>query len=269
MIIALIGGLIALYLYAIKPASPKRKNLKPFVERYYAHRGLFNNKSTAPENSINAFKLAIENNYGIELDVRLTKDKIPVVVHDENLKRVANISKNIIDMTFEELNKVTLFNSNETIPTLSQVLKLIDGKLPVIVEIKLDQGYNTEICDFVSPILDSYKGEYVVESFNPMVVLWYKKNRPFVIRGQLSTNHLKESNQGLLLSFLLQYLMFNFLVKPDFIAYDHRYGNNISLVLNRKLFKTITMAYTLKSQDELNKAENFFQIYIFDSFIPL
>ena len=78
MIIALIGGLIALYLYAIKPASPKRKNLKPFMGRYYAHRGLFNNKSTAPENSLKAFKLAIENNYGIDLDVRLTKDKIQI-----------------------------------------------------------------------------------------------------------------------------------------------------------------------------------------------
>jgi glycerophosphoryl diester phosphodiesterase len=268
MFIALIGGLLALYLYAIKPNPPGRKNLEPFLGRYYAHRGLFDNESDAPENSRKAISLAVERSYGVEFDVRLTRDHVPVVIHDNSLIRVGGVDIMVPDLTFEELAEIKLFDSNQGIPTLHDVLSEIDGRVPIIVELKQDTGGDTTICDVVAPILDSYKGDYMVESFNPVLMIWYKKNRPSVIRGQLSTNHMKEGKKGLLLNLSLQYLLFNFMVKPDFIAYNHTYGNNLSLILNRSLFGITTVAYTLKSQRDLERNRTRFDILIFDSFTP-
>ncbi len=268
MFIAILGGLLALYLYAIKPASPGRKNIDPFLGRYYAHRGLFDNKSDSPENSLKAINHAVDENYGVEFNVRLTKDKIPVVLHDSNLKRVSGLDKDISELYFHDLRKITLFESKDIIPTLQEVLEAINGRVPVIVELKLDDGADTAICDISAPFLDEYQGDYMVESFNPMPMLWYKKNRPSVIRGQLSTNHFKEGKKGFLMNLSLQYLLFNFLVKPDFIAYDHLFRHNISFLLNKKIFGITTVAYTMKSQQELMKNKDFFDILIFDGFIP-
>ncbi|WP_422486079.1 glycerophosphodiester phosphodiesterase family protein [Gudongella sp. DL1XJH-153] len=268
MFIAIVGGLLALYLYAIKPANPDGKIFDPFLGRYYAHRGLFDNKADTPENSLKAINSAVQNGYGVEFDVRLTKDKIPVVVHDNKLRRISGVDGLVTEMTFKELQEIQLFESNEEIPTLYQVLDVIDGKVPAIVELKKDQGRDSSICEIVAPILDRYRGHYMVESFNPVLMIWYKKNRPSVIRGQLSTNHLKDGKKGLLLNISLQYLLLNFLVKPDFIAYNHHYRNNPSLIINRKVFKAITAAYTLKSQEELDKNKGMFDLLIFDSFIP-
>ncbi len=268
MFIAIVGGLLALYIYAIKPGDPGRKNLKPFLGRYYAHRGLFENESDMPENSLNAIDKAVQNGYGVEFDVRLTQDRIPVVVHDNKLHRVSGVDGLVSDMTYEKLQEIRLFDSQEEVPTLQQVLEVIDGKVPAIVELKQDERGDTTICDIVAPILDSYKGNYMVESFNPVLMLWYKKNRPSIIRGQLSTNHIKDGKKGLLLNISLQYLLLNFLVKPDFIAYNHHYKNNLSLIINRKIYKITTAAYTIKSQDELEENKGLFDILIFDSFIP-
>jgi hypothetical protein len=181
---------------------------------------------------------------------------------------VGGVDIMVSDLTFEELADIKLFDSNEGIPTLHDVLSEIDGRVPIIVELKQDTGGDTTICDVVAPILDSYKGYYMVESFNPVLMIWYKKNRPSVIRGQLSTNHMKEGKKGLLLNLSLQYLLFNFMVKPDFIAYNHIYGNNLSLILNRSLFGITTVAYTLKSQRDLERNRTRFDILIFDSFTP-
>lgn len=268
MVIALIGGLLALYLYLIKPNPPEKKNLRPFLGRYYAHRGLFKNDSQSPENSLSAISLAVEHGYGVEFDVRLTGDKVPVVIHDNSLLRSAGVEGLVSELSFRDLRKLELFDSKERIPTLCEVLEAVDGRVPIIVELKQDAGGDTAICDLVAPILDGYKGEYMVESFNPALMIWYKKNRPSVIRGQLSTNHLKEGKKGVLLNLSLQYLLFNFMVKPDFIAYNHFYGKNLSLLINRRLFGTTTVAYTIKSQKELDRNRNRFDILIFDSFIP-
>jgi len=268
MLIALIGGLLALYLYAIKPNPPSKKNLEPFLGPYYAHRGLFDNASSSPENSLVAISKAVDKGYGVEFDVRLTRDGVPVVIHDNSLKRSLGLDGLVSEMTYKDLSEFNLFGSNEKIPTLQEVLSVVAGRVPIIVELKQDHGGDTTICHIAALILDNYKGDYMVESFNPVLMIWYKKNRPAVIRGQLSTNHLKEGKKGLLLNLSLQHLLFNFLVKPDFIAYNYIYGNNLSLFINRRLYGITTAAYTLKSQDELDKNRTRFDILIFDSFTP-
>ncbi len=260
--------LFLIYFVLTMPKIINRKDLSDFDGRYYAHRGLHNNKSSAPENSLKAFKVAVEHDYGIELDVQITKDDIPIVFHDANLKRVCNVDIDIRDITFAELQKIKLFDSNEHIPLFTDVLGVIGGKVPVIIELK-SRVTDIKICDIVAPILDGYHGVYCVESFNPLIVHWYKKTRPQVIRGQLSTNYLKDKvKNDRILNFLMQNLMFNFLTKPDFIAFNHAYSNMLSFNICRKVYKVPTFAYTINSIEDLIKRKDKFDYFIFEGFEP-
>lgn len=263
-------GIIAiiLYLLAIMPKMLNQPDLSVLNERYYAHRGFHKAKSIAPENSMAAFHLAIQNNFGIEFDVQLSKDGVPVVFHDFNLKRVCGIDKNVNELTFQELRQLSLFDSNEKIPHLQEVIDLVSGHVPLIIEIK-SKSSDVSVCSVVAPVLDDYKGVYCVESFNPFVVLWYKKNRPEIIRGQLSTNYLKsKTKQNKIFSFLLQNLFFNFITKPNFISYNYQYHENLSLVICKKLYKITTIAYTIPSKAVLDSYFKSFDLFIFENFIP-
>lgn len=236
--------------------------------RHYAHRGLHKSHTFPPENSMTAFLLAMEKGYGIELDVQITKDRIPVVFHDYSLKRMCQIDKKVKDLTFKELQNFTLSHSDEHIPSLESILHLINGKIPLIIEFKTE-GKNMSVCKFAKPILKNYKGLYCIESFNPMVLLWYKKNDPKIIRGQLS-EHLLQNSKGKskLLYFLLQNLLLNFLTKPDFIAYNHKHSYMLSYVLCHRLFRIPTFAWTIQSQEALDRNHNKFDYFIFDNFTP-
>ena len=266
MFYSFILGLIFLYLYTIYPGTNRKDKMDAFLNIHYAHRGLFDN-NTQPENTLSAFQLALDKGYGIEFDVRMTKDNIPIVVHDLNLFRVCGEDLNVSDLSFKDLQVLNLFSTNEKIPLLEDVLTMIDGKVPIIVEIKLNSGNDTSICEIITPLLDNYNGDYAVESFNPMILLWYKKNRPHVTRGQLSFDFFKENGAYSFINFLMKNLMLNFLTKPDFVAYDHRDRNNLSLLINKKIFKVPLVAYTIKSQSEYEKSKGLFDIFIFDSFL--
>lgn len=257
-----------IYLLAIMPKVLNKPDFSLFLYRYYTHRGLHQNQSITPENSLTAFQLAVEKGFGIELDVQLSKDGIPVVFHDFNLKRVCGIDKNINQLTFHELRQLSLFNSNEKIPHLQEVIDLVDGQVPLIIEIKT-KHIDISVCHSILPILDNYKGIYCIESFNPLIVLWYKKNCPHVVRGQLSTNYLKSNpKQNKILSFVLQNLLFNFITKPNFICYNYEYRRSISFALCRKLYKVPTIAYTIPSKIELDNCVNYFDLFIFEGFLP-
>ncbi|MDR7869263.1 MAG: glycerophosphodiester phosphodiesterase family protein [Tissierellaceae bacterium] len=265
-------ALTSIYLILIMPKIINRPDITKFMGRLYAHRGLHQGKSI-PENSLAAFKLAVENNYGIELDVQLSMDGVPVVFHDDNLKRVCGIDRKVKDLNFDELRELTLYDSKEKIPHFQEVLDLVDGKVPLIVEIKSSNASDREAlsCNTIAPYLDKYNGVYCVESFNPIVVLWYKNNRPSVVRGQLATKSInkKPTFKNRLLNFTLRNLLFNFLAKPDFIAYNHKNSSLVSYNLCRTLYKPLTVAYTIQSQEDLEKNEDKFDLFIFDNFIPL
>lgn len=257
------------YCFLTMPKMRNRKNLSAFKGRYYAHRGLFDNNSDAPENSLAAFKKAVDMGFGIELDVTLSKDKVPVIMHDDSLLRACGEDSDISRYTLEELKeRFYLFNSSERIPALAEVLAAVDGKVPLIVEIKCDNTDMT-VCEESFKLLDDYKGLYCVESFNPLCVNWFKKYRPDIVRGQLSDNFIKGKEKGNpVILFFCQNLVFNFLTKPDFIAFNKKYTDMLSFRLVRKLYKVPTVAWTIKSKTELETAKKDFDIMIFDSFIP-
>lgn len=260
--------LILLYLLAIMPKLRKNPAMKQFDGWLYAHRGYHNNKSKAPENSLPAFKRAVQKGYGIELDVQLTKDMVPVVFHDYDLNRACGVDKKVADLTYKELKEYKLFRSEERIPTFHEVLNVIGGKVPVIIELKIPwDPKNT--CRIASKELENYKGLYCIESFNPFGLIWYRKHYPNVVRGQLSTDFIKDNIEGSKMQFfILKHLLFNFLTKPDFIAYHHIYKKDLSFSICKKLYKTTTVAWTIKSQQELEENKDYFDLLIFDKFTP-
>ena len=254
------------YAFLVAPRMIKKPDVSVLKGVHYAHRGLHDNHSDAPENSMKAFKKAVDAGYGIEMDIQLTKDKIPVVFHDETLNRMCGVEGKVWEFTYEELQKLTLAESEERIPKFEDVLALVGGKVPLIVEYKLDVP-STEVCEIADPMLQAYNGIYCIESFHPFAVKWYREHRPEVIRGQLSQDFSKqEKYKGKFIYWLLSNLLTNVLTRPDFIAYNHKDADMFSRKVC-SLMGALPVAYTIKSQEEYEKVKDQFELFIFDSFI--
>lgn len=267
-LLAIIVIAAIVFLYCIKPNTGRRQEMAVFEEKYIAHRGLFDNETDRPENSLPAFRKAVECGYGIELDVQLTTDHKLVVFHDESLKRMCGADYILHECTYAQLQQYTLGVSQEKIPLFEDVLKVVEGKVPLIVEVK-SEGDWKETTKTMAEIMDHYDGCYCMESFHPLAVEWFRKNRPQIIRGQLSTNYFKdEPKRKWWEKFTLTCLLFNFRAKPDFIAYNHIWSGVWAYKLCRRLFDVENVAWTIRSQEELERAKQVFQVIIFDSFIP-
>lgn len=267
IILTVLAILSILYLLLVAPRMFRRPDRTSFYGVHYAHRGLFDNHSNAPENSLPAFRKAVYNGYGIELDVQLSKDGIPVVFHDASLKRMCGVDGNVWEYTLKELQQMKLADSSSTIPTFADVLALIDGRVPLIIEYKLDVP-QTKVCELGNELLSRYNVDYCIECFHPLALLWYRKHRPDVMRGQLCMEYWKDDKfRGKLLYLLLSYLVTNVAARPDFIAYRHSDASNFSRRVCRKL-GALSVAWTIKNQEQLDDARNNFDLFIFDSFIP-
>lgn len=175
LMIPLIGlpALAVLYLLMIMPRMAGKPDTAPFQKWLYAHRGLHSNEPAqrgedmAPENSLRAFRRAVEAGFGIEMDVQMTKDHIPVVFHDFTLKRICGREGKVCDYTYEELQQFPLCGSDQRIPKFKDVLSCVDGKVPLIVELKIEAA-DLSVCPAADGLLAEYKGLYCIESFNPL-----------------------------------------------------------------------------------------------------
>lgn len=261
LIILIIAGL---YLLLILPSRNERMN--EFVGIRYAHRGLHDDK--IPENSMAAFKRAVEMGFGIELDVRLSKDGELVVFHDDSFERVIGCHGSTTDYTVAELKEMRLFGTEERIPLLSDVLSMVDGQVPLLIEIK-ETATEKEVAPEVAMLLRSYRGPYIVESFNPLSLGRFAKVNPRVPRGILSQDYLKYPEYRAPLYFILQYLLLNRICRPSFVAFHKNHAKkNISFILCR-LLGAATFAWTVKSEEEEKKAfADGFDTVIFEGYIP-
>lgn len=234
----------------------------------YAHRGLHGNG--IPENSLEAFRRAKEAGYGVELDVHLLADGELAVIHDGSLKRTTGKEGFVEDLTAEQLSEYKLEGTEETIPLFKQVLELFDGKVPLIVEVKVERNNYPQVTQKVCEMMDGYKGAYCIESFDPRCVYWLKKNRPELIRGQLTENYFATPGSKLpwYLKFVLANQMLNFLTLPDFIAYRFRDRQTVSNILCRKLWGAQGVTWTLTSGQDLAVALDEQWIPIFEGFMP-
>ncbi len=253
-------------IFMIKPGK-NRSEMEKFKSVKFAHRGLHNGERA--ENSISAFAKAKEMGFGIEFDIRLSKDGVLVVHHDADLSRVVGREGKVIDFTAEELSKMSLNGTNEGIPTFREVLELIDGAVPLLIEIKHDIGESGVAERFLEEIKD-YHGDYIVESFNPVAIRTVKRARPDILRGILSMEYMKdEKYKGKIVYRLLQDLRANFLMRPDFVAYD-KLGYHIrNLRYIRRNYGTALFAWTVRSPEEEAEAiSHGFDTVIFEGYIP-
>lgn len=233
----------------------------------YAHRGLHGEDRA--ENSMSAFRAALDSGYGIELDIHLLKDGNLAVIHDSALKRTTGREGRVEDLTTEQLADYHLEGTEDTIPTFREVLDLYAGKAPLIVELKPVDGNHAALSEAACKMLDTYEGVYCLESFDPRCVKWLKKNRPNLIRGQLSENFLKTGGSlPWIIRFILTFHLMNFITQPDFIAYKFADRGIISNDYCRKVWKMQGVTWTLKTKEEYDTAVKEGWIPIFEGFIP-
>ncbi len=219
-----------------------------------AHRGLFDENS--PENSIPAFENAINNGYAIETDVHMTTDGVLICYHDNNVKRLCSVDKDIRTMSYDEISNLRILGKFK-IPTFLEVLELVDGKVPLCIELK--QQKNKGLEEKIVEILRNYKGEFVVQSFDPTMIRRVQKLEKSFIRGVLTTNELLP-NYPKIVSFLMRRFFFKTFVKFDFLNIrieDLEYHKNRAKNYN-------VICWTAKSDDDIIIAKKFAKNVIFE-----
>ena len=263
--IGILGAAAGAYLL-----STRGRTGQPGLEKFrgwaYAHRGLHG--EGRPENSLAAFRAAVEGGYGAELDVHLLKDGSLAVIHDSKLLRTTGKEGRVEDLTAEELAGYTLEGTEETIPLFSDVLKVFAGKTPLIVELKVENNCDA-LCSAVAELLEGYEGDYCVESFDPRAVAWFKKNRPQVIRGQLMENYFATGSKLYpALKLALTNHMANFLTGADFVACRYQDLGLYANAVARSLWKMAGVTWTIRTQAEFDDAVSKGWIPIFEGFAP-
>jgi len=237
-----------------------QKTLNFLLDNYIAHRGFHNAEN--PENTLGAFERAIEKNYAIELDVQLLKDGTIVVVHDNKLSRLCAEDKYVSNCTYEEIKDLKILNSKYSIPTFKEVLELVDGKVPLLIEIKntLKVG---ELESKTYELLKNYKGQYAIQSFNPYSLAWFKDNAPNVLRGQLSS-FFKGESLSFIKKILLKKLKLNKVSNPNFISYN---AENLPNKYCKRCDLPI-LAWTVRSQEQYLEVIKHCDNIIFEGFEP-
>lgn len=257
---------VAVWFYMIWPGN-RPSEMEKYKRVKFAHRGLHDGEKA--ENSLSAFAAAKEKGFGIELDVRLSRDGELVVFHDADLSRMVGKEGKVIDFTAAELKEMSLAGTSDGVPTLREVLDLIDGAVPLLIEIKMGSG-ESGIAEKFIEVIEGYEGDYIVESFHPIALKIVKKARPDILRGILSYEYMKDERyKGKLIFRLSQNLLLNFLTRPDFIAYDKNGYAVKNLRFIRRVFGTPLITWTVKSQAEEDAAVSHgFDTVIFENYTP-
>lgn len=229
--------------------------------KFIAHRGLFD-REKIPENSMLAFDKALEKGYSIEIDVNMTQDGYIVVFHDNSLKRMTGIKNDITTMTLSEIKKFKLLGTENKIPTFEDVLLQVSGKVPILIEVKPNSKYK-ELMEKLINLLEKYNGKYSIQSFDPRIVYWLKKNMPQISRGQISSKNIREVKSRIL-KILLGKMVFNVITKPNFISYQY-------LSINEKFYKKQknkgreVIAWTLKNKEDYEKIRDYCDMVVFEN----
>ena len=270
IILIILAVLFLLYLLCLR-CRRGHADWAHFRQWRYAHRGLHNKEKGIPENSMAAFKLAAANGFGAELDVHLMKDGKLAVIHDASLLRTAGADVLIEDLTAEELENYRLEGTEQRIPLLEDVLPLFVDRAPLIVELKAERGNAEALAAAACKVLDKYKTEYCLESFDPRCLMWLWQNRPDVIRGQLSENFTAHGDAQHLpggVRWILTNLLLNVRTRPDFIAYRFEDRANLSLRLCRGFYRVQEASWTVRDRETMEKAEAAGNLVIFENFDP-
>ena len=247
--------------------TKKNKNFK--LGSRYAHRG-FHNDTDAPENSLAAFRRAAELGMHSELDVHRIADGTLVVFHDDTLSRMTGARGYIADYDLSNLRKLKLGETDERIPTFDEVLDIFeDSGLSLLIELKVDRGNQKKLCEAVARRLRRYRGDYAVQSFYPKAIVEYKRQMPGDTVGQLSKNYFnKDDGVVKVQAAKTGNLLFNLIVRPDFVAYKFKDSHSKALhhAIRRK--NLTKLAWTIRTPAAYKAAVRTGCIPIFEGFNP-
>lgn len=264
--LAIAAALFMIWMLMVWPETPKRAQTAPFKNRNLAHRGLYSKDQSIPENSLPAFRAAVEHGYGAELDVQLTRDGQVVVFHDDSMKRACGVDGQICDFTKAQLDEIALFDTQEHIPLFTEVLEIFEGKQPLIVELKSVRD-NPALCSATLDILLQYKGAYCVESFDPHIVRWFYKKARFIMRGQLNEPYSGwRKYHSAWKSMLMGTMATNFLTKPHFIAYGLPKRPFVVKLVKR--LGAFMVCWTARDENEHEALAEFYDCIIFEHYLP-
>ena len=268
-ILIVLAMLALLWILLISPRKHPPELLEELRGSYFAHRGYHDDDLGLPENSLGAFRRAAQEGFGAELDVHLTHDGRLAVMHDESLQRMCGVDRRICDSSAADLALCRLGGTEEPVPFLEEVLPLFEGKGPLLIELKTCGLNYASLCQAVMKQLDSYKGRYCLESFDPRVVLWLRRNRPDVVRGQLSMNFTRHHEKmNFVLRFILHNLLLNLITAPDFVSYRIEDRNDRSVNLLRRVYDVTEFFWTIRSKEQQRQAEELEGTLIFENFDP-
>ncbi len=237
----------------------------------YAHRGLHDSAQGVPENSMIAFRRAVVHGFGAELDVHLLVDGSLAVFHDSDLARMTGREGVIEELTAARLSEYRLGGTEETIPQFGEVLALFEGtSLPLLVELKSYEGKHDALAARTVEELDKYGVPYVMESFDPRCLLWLRRNRPEIVRGQLAQDfvHGEHSGMGERIDRVLTHMAFNRFTRPDFVSFRFEDRETPSLRRVRRLKSAEVFYWTIRSREDMETAEAEGAQIIFEGFIP-
>lgn len=241
------------------------KDLSWLQHNLIAHRGLYTKDQQIPENTIAAFQNALNHGYTIEIDVNLLKDGTVVSYHDPTLKRLFNEEIPLSELTFEDIQTYR-FSGGEGIPSLDEVLQFVNGKVPLLIELKPFGDVKT-LCHQVMKVLQNYTGSYALFSFHPRVVYCLKKHYPHVIRGQIAETYKTNKRLNFIVKWLLRTMVFNLFTKPDFISY---WIHDLPLKrLDKLKAKGMTIiSYAAQNQAEFSMVKKHYHNVVFEFFHP-
>ena len=264
-LILMIVFLFMLYLFMIAPRMSFRRRMRAYRGVMFAHRGYHDMDGGIPENSMTAFHRAITLGYGIELDVHLSADGRLIVFHDDTLKRMCGRNETVESLTSTELTHCHLSGTTETIPLLDDVLQLVHGQTPLLIELKIPSD-STEICEKLCHLLQNYEGSYLVQSFNTKGLQWFRKNAPHILRGQLSSRLTRsDRSPAWVLRFAVENLLCNVIGRPDFIAYKLNDLPNLSVWFLKIFFRTPVAVWTLRTSRALRVGKKDYDMQIFEN----
>ena len=239
------------------------------VNQFIAHRGLYDD--THPENTLGAFEEAIKNNYAIEFDVRMLADGTLVIFHDESLSRMTGKDGYLCKLNYKDIKDIKVNNSNYSIPTFMEALKLINGQVPILIEIKNSSIKKIGIMEqMICELLKDYKGEFAICSANPYVLSWFKQHKPEFLRGIISSFYKNEKEgrkyvKSWVVRFILRRMLLNKKTKPDFISY---HWNNLPNRFVNKYKNLPILAWTVQNKEEYMQVIKHADNIIFEHFKP-
>lgn len=269
-IFALTVGTVAAWAYAIKPRTKDKPDLTLFSTYDYANGGCHDFGHDKPENSIEAYEEAMRHGYGVVIDVRVTKDGVPVAFSDHELWRMCSAEGKVELTKYDKLKECKLLGTDQTIPTLEEALNVIDGQVPVLLNIKSWKENYGFICTRVCEVLDKYEGIVAVESLDYRVIRWFRNYRPSIIRGQMLER--RSLGKFELMSaagqFAREWMLTNCLSRPDFVSVHLADRDGISLRFCKLLYHVPLVYWTICTTEEYEIAREDDAVVVFEDIEP-